>query len=120
MEKPKKIVVDYSGSWVNTTKIFGFLFLIAGLISSAVVFFSEEGYNRDEVVLPTIIIIFVSMIVFTLWMSLSKILQHFLYIRKYLENEVSIHGYEFNEDKKLSKDFKQKFHRFFSEPYKPK
>ncbi len=98
MEQTKKIKVNYSGSWVNTTKVFAFLFLIAGIITAAAIFFSADSYKRDEVVGSAIMNLAASILIFLSLIAISKVLQHLLFARKYLENKAFTEGYEFVEE----------------------
>jgi Ca2+/Na+ antiporter len=97
METPKKIIVDYSGSMINTTKVFAWIFLIIGIVAAAAIFFSTESYDRDEVAPMIIYILLGSIFIFLLLMVGSKIIQNLLYIRSYYESKVFEEGYQFTE-----------------------
>lgn len=63
MGQPKKITIDYTGSVINTVKVFAYLFLITGIISSVDLFF-ETG--RYEIIVPVILTFVGSIIMFLL------------------------------------------------------
>lgn len=97
MDQPKRIFINYAGSWVNTTKAFAFLFLIAGILVSAIIFFSTDSYDREEVIGSAILSLAGSILIFLSLIVASKILQHLLYANRYLENKAFSEGYEFVE-----------------------
>ncbi len=95
MDHTKRIFVDYSGSWVNTTRLFAFLFLIAGIITSVAILLSSGGENWSQVIGSIILTLAGSVLIFLSLIVTSKILQHLLYSRKYLEYKAFNEGCEF-------------------------
>lgn len=98
MDQPKKIIVDYSGSMINTTKVSAWIFLIFGVGVAAYLFFSTESYHRDEIAPMVIYILLGSMFTFLLLMIGSKIIQNLFYLRKYFENKALNEGFAFFDE----------------------
>ncbi len=83
----KNIVIDYKGSFVKTIDGIGTFILIIGIIASVVlVVIGMDDYNDSmNYYINAFIVLFSSFFIYALLSALSKILEHFLYIRKYVE-----------------------------------
>lgn len=69
----KDIVINYEGSFVNTTKRVGVLLLVLGLIASVILFFSGLENENDNAVVTAFGIFLSSFFIYVLLNAVSVI-----------------------------------------------
>lgn len=96
----KKIKIRYSGSYVNTTSGAAVIFLGIGIFISFIkLLYLPKQTDLDfiSVILPIAYILGSSILIYLLLMTVSKILNHFLFIRAFQEIKAYEAGYKVTE-----------------------